>query len=164
LNKFRKFTSGTPKRIVSGGQTGVDRAALDAALEAGLSCGGLAPKGRRAEDGIIPERYPLEECDSADYAVRTELNVVRSDATLILNRGRLSSGTWLTKEYCVRHKKPFIVVQIDQLSTGAAAAEVNRFLAEARPNVLNIAGPRESKSPGIYDLSFEILRLVLKAG
>src|SRR3989344_782830 len=104
-------------KIISGGQTGVDRAALDAALELGLPCGGIVPKGRLAEDGRIPERYPVQECDSEDYVVRTELNVIHSDATLILNRGEISGGTLITAQFCRKHKKPFHVIPMDQITT-----------------------------------------------
>nr|WP_305800882.1 putative molybdenum carrier protein [Thiolapillus sp.] len=83
-------------RIISGGQTGVDRAALDVALELGLRCGGWCPKGRLALDGPLDERYPLKETESADYSVRTRLNVRDADATLILNCGELSGGTAYT--------------------------------------------------------------------
>ena len=150
-----------PERIVSGGQTGVDRAALDAALEAGLSCGGFAPKGRRAEDGPIPERYPLQECDSPDYVVRTELNVIHSDATLILNRGKLDGGTSATVEFCQEHDKPYSVVQLEQASAEQAVASIRSFLSQAQPRTLNVAGPRESKCPGIYQATRDVLRLVL---
>ena len=153
-----------PERLVSGAQTGVDRAALDAALEAGIPCGGIVPKGRRAEDGRIPERYPVEECESPDYAQRTGLNVLHSDATLILNRGELDGGTLATAEFCRRHDKPYCLVQLDQASAEQASASVRNFLAKARPRTLNVAGPRESKSPGIHQASLEVLRLVFKGG
>jgi len=149
-----------PERIVSGGQTGVDRAALDAAIEAGLPCGGFVPKGRRAEDGRIPRRYPVEECGSASYAVRTELNVIHSDATLVLNRGRLAGGTLSTVEFCRKRDKPYCVLQLDRISAGQAARSIGIFLAQARPRILNVAGPRESKCPGIHQAAREALRLV----
>lgn len=100
-------------RIVSGGQTGVDRAGLDAAMEAGIPVGGWCPAGRLAEDGRIPERYPLSELDSPGYAARTERNVIQSDATLVLNIGELADGTALTAEFAREFGKPLLVVQLD---------------------------------------------------
>jgi hypothetical protein len=151
-----------PERIVSGGQTGVDRAALDAALEAGLPCGGFVPKGRLAEDGPIPGRYPLEECASADYVVRTELNVIHSDATLIINRGKLDGGTSATVGFCQEHDKPCGVVQLERVTVEQAAISIRYFLSQAKPRTLNVAGPRESKCPGIYQATCDLLRLVLR--
>ena len=93
-------------KIISGGQTGVDRAALDAALETGIECGGFCPKGRRSEDGIIPEKYPLTETKTDQYPERTELNVKKSDATLVLIDGEADRGTALTISLCKLHHKP----------------------------------------------------------
>ena len=146
-------------RVVSGGQTGVDRAALDAALALGLAIGGWCPRGRRAEDGEIPARYPLAETGSEKYPVRTRLNVTDSDATLILVRGAFDSGSRLTAQIAQRSKKPILVVELD----AADALETTRaWLAEIRPHVLNVAGPRESKQPGIYGRAYAFLSRVLK--
>jgi hypothetical protein len=147
--------------IISGAQTGVDRAALDAALAAGLPCGGYVPKGRRAEDGRVPDRYPVTECGSPEYPVRTELNVVHSDATLVLNCGPLEGGTRLTLALCRRHAKPHALVALDHGNVARAAREVRAFLRRERPGVLNVAGPRESKSPGVYALSLAVLAAAL---
>lgn len=152
-----------PAKIISGAQTGVDRAALEAALESGIPCGGYVPKGRRAEDGRVPEKYPMRESESPDYEVRTELNVIHSDATLILNRGRLGGGTQLTLELCRRHKKPVRVVALDRLGQEEAQEAVREFLREAGPRVLNVAGPRESGRPGIYAEALNLLRRVFAA-
>ena len=149
-----------PARIISGGQTGVDRAALDAALALGIPCGGHVPLGRLAEDGRIPELYPVTECSIVDYPARTELNVVCSDATLILCVGEPSGGTRLTVELCRRHGKPLRVVRLEPPE--AAVAQVRAFLDEARPRVLNVAGPRESSRPGIHALALAVLRKVLQ--
>lgn len=146
-------------RIVSGGQTGVDRAALDAALALGIAVGGWCPRGRRAEDGEIPARYPLVETESEKYPVRTRLNVTDSDATLILTRGTFDSGTRLTAEIAQRSKKPVLVVELDSPD----ALETTRaWLAQFNPHVLNVAGPRESKQPGIYGRAYAFLSRLLK--
>src|SRR5512135_124388 len=101
-------------RIVSGGQTGVDRAALDAARQLGLECGGWCPRGRRAEDGKVASGYPLRETPSEDYAQRTEWNVRDSDATLVLTHGRPAGGTALTIAVARRLGKPLLVLDLDE--------------------------------------------------
>lgn len=133
-------------KIISGGQTGVDRGALDAAIERGVPHGGWCPRGRMAEDGRIPDRYGLREADSPDYAFRTEQNVLDSDATLILYRGRIAGGTELTLRLARQHGRPHLVVDLD---AAAEPAEVRRWLDEHAVETLNVAGPRESQSPGI---------------
>ena len=102
-----------PEKVVSGGQTGVDRAALDVALMLGIPCGGWCPKGRLAEDGVIPPHYPLRESDSRDYAYRTRLNVRDSDGTLILHRGVLNGGTALTLRCARELGRPVFVVDLE---------------------------------------------------
>ncbi len=149
-------------KIVSGGQTGADRAALDAGLAAGLAVGGWCPRGRGAEDGVIPSRYPLEETPREALIQRTEWNVRDSDGTLILNLGELEGGTLKTIEFAVSHGKPFTVVALD----GAPApAEVVDWIAAEGIETLNIAGPRESKRPGIHDRARRFLdRVLAEAG
>ena len=144
-------------KIVSGGQTGVDRAALDAALELGMAVGGWCPLGRLAEDGRIPEHYPLSETPTEEYAVRTEWNVRDSDATLVLARGGLSGGTAYTVECADRLGRPCLVVNLDD---DPDPDEVRRALSDAIA-VLNVAGPRESTSPGIYLVARRFLRELL---
>jgi len=147
------------KKIISGGQTGVDRAALDVALELGLECGGWCPKGRRAEDGPIPPRYPLRETDSEQYPPRTEVNVREADGTLIVTRGKPDRGTGLTLQLARRDHKPFLVVDLDQ---GAKPIEVRKWLRSNRIHILNIAGPRESSCKGIYAQATHLLKKVLQ--
>lgn len=138
------------EKVISGGQTGVDRAALDAALQAKIAIGGCCPKGRKAEDGIIPDSYPLQELESCEYSSRTEKNVVDADGTLILNKGELSEGTKLTYEFTLQHRKPAFIVQLDADEV-TSQDQVLRWIEEKQIRVLNVAGPRESKSPdGIY--------------
>jgi hypothetical protein len=146
--------------IVSGGQTGVDRAALDAAIELGIPHGGWCPRGRLAEDGRIPDRYQLRESDSSEYPVRTEQNVLDSDATLILYRGRLSGGTELTRRLAQQHRRPNLAVDLDGSSD---VAEVCRWLQEKEVQTLNVAGPRESQSPGIGAMAKEFVVRMLQS-
>ena len=141
-------------RIVSGGQTGVDRAALDAAIWLGIPHGGWCPKGRRAEDGPIPERYDLEETDESQYFIRTERNVIDSDATLILYEVELTGGTALTLRMAKKHQKPCLQVDLTQLPT---FDEMLQWLAEEQVATLNVAGPRESSCPGIGEESRQLL-------
>lgn len=146
-----------PTRIVSGGQTGVDRAGLDVAIALGIEHGGWCPAGRLSEDGSIPSKYELVETESAEYPVRTEQNVVGSDATLILYEGRLKGGTLLTRRICRRLNKPHLCLRIaDQ-----RIDEVRGWLCEIKPHTLNVAGPRESTAPGIFDRSMQFLLAVL---
>lgn len=144
--------------IVSGGQTGADRAALDWALAHGVPCGGWCPHGRRAEDGALPPRYPLLETLSADYYQRTDWNVRDSDATVIFSLSeRLSGGSRVTHERAARRRKPCLHVHpgID------AAAALHAFLDTHRPQVLNIAGPRASKQPRVGAFVRKVLDQVL---
>ncbi len=133
-------------KIISGGQTGVDRAALDAAMATGITHGGWCPRGRLAEDGIIPAHYQLCETESTEYAVRTERNVVDSDATLLLCRGPLTGGTELTRRLAIKHKRPHLIVNLLENPQPSAVAD---WLKAIRAVTLNVAGPRESQNPGI---------------
>jgi hypothetical protein len=147
------------QRIVSGEQTGVDRAGLDAAIEAGISIGGCVPKGRLAEDGVVQVRYALTEIAKGGYRARTEKNVVESDGTLILNIGTVTGGTRLTVVYACKHDRPFSIVPLDE---DPQPQMVTQWLAINDILTLNIAGPRESKFPqGIYLRSISLLRSVL---
>ncbi len=149
------------EKIVSGGQTGADRAALDFALEHGIPIGGWVPKGRLAEDGAIPERYArLVETGSAEPAVRTARNVRDSDATLIVSHGPLDGGSLLTFEEAARAGKPVLHLDLDEVAPEAAAAGLQDWLAAVRPRVLNVAGPRASKAPRIAAAT----RALLEAG
>src|SRR4051794_11040714 len=110
-------------RLVSGGQTGVDRAALDVALDLGIPCGGWCPRGRKAEDGVIPDCYPLTETSSGDYSQRTRWNIRDSDGTLILTQGEPTGGTLLTVQVCRSTAKPYLVVDLDDDGSLQAARE-----------------------------------------
>jgi hypothetical protein len=143
-----------PSLIISGGQTGVDRAALEAAIALGIPHGGWCPQGRLAEDGTIPARYALQETDSPQYAVRTERNVRDSDATLIFCRGTPTGGTEWTWICAQRFGRPCLIVDLDQPVDCRA---LRHWLASVRPNVLNVAGPRESQAPGIQQQVQQLL-------
>jgi hypothetical protein len=134
-------------RIISGGQTGADRGALDAAIELGLQHGGHCPAGRRAEDGRIPERFRLIETESADYAVRTERNVLGADGTLLVTRGAPTGGSALTAALARKHGRPLLHLDLD--GGGDPVAAVREWLAAREIKCLNVAGPRESSCPGI---------------
>lgn len=126
----------------------MDRAALDAALELGLPVGGWCPRGRRAEDGPIDGRYPLRETESFYYPIRTEKNVLDSDGTLILTRGKPKGGTALTVKLARAHRKPYLIID---LSSGEEDHPVLEWGRANNIKILNVAGPRESESPGIYN-------------
>ena len=134
----------------------MDRAGLDAAIALGLDHGGWCPAGRLAEDGSVPSRYDLLETASREYPVRTEQNVLDSDATLILYEQSIRGGTRLTQRICRRVGKASLSVNIDRDPAGL----VRQWLASERPAILNIAGPRESSFPGIAVRSFEFLMQV----
>lgn len=149
-------------KIISGGQTGVDRGALDAAIDLGIAHGGTCPRGRLAEDGTIPLRYHLEESESAEYRVRTERNVLQSDGTLILHGGRLAGGTELTWRLAAQYGKPCLVID---LCHPPDVDTVRRWLVEHQVETLNVAGPRESQCPGIGERAKQFVRgLILSAG
>jgi hypothetical protein len=146
-------------KIISGGQTGVDRAALDVAMELGIECGGWCPKGRRAEGRPIPKRYPLKETPSTAYPQRTKRNVLDSDATLILTlRQHQRGGTALTIRLAHSLKKPYKVVKLN----GTTDVEgVRSWLERKKIRILNVAGPRESENPGIHSMACDFLRQLL---
>jgi len=146
------------EKVISGGQTGVDRAALDVALELGIPCGGWCPKGRKAEDGPIDTRYPLQETASTRYRVRTEKNVIESDGTLTLTWAKPKGGTALTIKFAQRHNKPYCVVD---LSAGEDPITVKEWAKNNRIRVLNVAGPAQSDGMGIYDRAVTFLKSIL---
>ncbi len=148
--------------IVAGGQTGVDRAALDTAIALFLPIGGWCPKGRLAEDGTIPASYPLQETPSPDSALRTEWNVRDADGTLILAFGPLANGTQLTANLAAQYHRPVLI--LDALTFGNAhLPHFRTWLQTNDIRILNIAGPRESANPGvIYSRSKVILQHLLE--
>ena len=158
-------------KIISGGQTGADRAALDAAMAAGIEVGGWCPRDRRSEDGSVPEKYPLKETAARSYAVRTEWNVRDSDGTLILVLDELSSGTRLTADAAKSHGKPLHIEHLARPARpGLMTAEnpveeqvdsVVEWIRRHKIRVLNVAGPRGSSSKHIYPKALVFMELVL---
>lgn len=149
-------------QLVSGGQTGADRAALDVALELGLESGGWVPLGRLAEDGTIPASYPnMREADSALPAVRTELNVRDSDATVIISHGALVGGTALTESIARRFAKPLLHLDLDKISEQDASSTFRDWLDRQQPEKLNVAGARESEDASIHAATKRVLRATL---
>ena len=142
------------RKIVSGGQTGVDRAALNAAIALGWEHGGWCPAGRRAEDGPIPPQYQLQVTEAAQYHIRTRLNVLESHGTLILYRTELTGGTRLTQQLAQQHGRPCFIADLEQ---GVVLGEVAHWLRSEQVEVLNVAGPRESSSPGIQEEAEQLL-------
>lgn len=147
-------------KIISGGQTGADRAGLDVALALGLSHGGWCPRGRRSEKGLIPHLYELKETESANYPPRTEKNIEESDGTLIFTWGILTPGTRLTIGLCDKHDKPFRrfdLVDNDDKDDEEVSSIITNWLIDNEIEVLNVAGTRESKAPGIHSKVYCIL-------
>jgi hypothetical protein len=150
------------KKVISGGQTGVDRAALDAAIEAEIAHGGWAPKGRKAEDGAIPLIYNLTELDRGGYAARTEKNVLDSDGTLIITSGTMDKGTVLTRDLARLNKKPHLSIDLGESELLRSVEKAVLWIKSNDISVLNVAGPRLSKNPGIYETARRFLGLVFK--
>ena len=155
--------TGELRELISGGQTGVDRAALDVAVELGLEHGGWCPRGRRAEDGAISPRYRLRETEQRGYRHRTRRNVQDSEATLVLTVGEPRGGTALTLRLARAAQRPVLVVDLNRGQASLEAQRVRAWLREHAVARLNVAGPRESSSPGVAERAAGFLRLVLVA-
>lgn len=150
-------------KIVSGGQTGADRGALDAALDLNFSCGGWCPEGRLAEDGPIPSKYPLIELAHAGYPERTLKNLLDSDGTVVIFFDKLSGGSLETMEWCKERNKPIKTIDGNIISANNAAVSLIRFISEFNIHTLNVAGPRLSKKPRSYQYTYEVIyRLLIR--
>ncbi len=149
------------EKIVSGGQTGVDRAALDVAIFLEIEHGGWCPHGRRAEDGRIPARYRLKQTRARDYSVRTEKNVVESDGTLILFHRGMTGGTELTRKLTLKHRRPVLCIDL-ATATDVQETQIVQWIDKHHLKVLNVAGPRESTCAGIAKLAERFLVTALR--
>ncbi len=148
-------------KIISGGQTGVDRAALDAALESGVNVGGWCPQGREAEDGPIAEKYPLQELPDSGYKKRTLKNVQESDATVIIYFESISGGTEKTLLYCLNEKKPYLLIDGSGMTTDIASKRIKKFIDENKISLLNVAGPRASTEKRGYEYTKQVITLAM---
>jgi hypothetical protein len=150
-------------KIISGGQTGVDRAALDVALRHGIESGGWCPTGRVDEFGRIPDCYPLKELENGGFTERTLQNVKESDGTLIIYPGKVSGGTEQTVKFCVEQRRPRQLIDASGVSIEKAARLITDFVCENKIEILNVAGPRESEWPGGYEYACRTLDAFLNS-
>lgn len=149
-------------KIISGGQTGVDQAALDVAIELGIPHGGWIPKGRKTENGALPDKYRLKEMPTSSYAKRTEQNIIDSEGTLIISLGPLTGGSELTRKTAILHDRPCIHIDLGTLNTLQAIKTVRSWIVHHGIEILNIAGPRAGENPEIYDMAVKTLKAVLR--
>ncbi len=147
-------------KIISGGQTGADQAALDVAIKLGIPHGGWIPKGRITEARTLDDRYNLKEMETSNYNKRTKQNVVDSDGTLIISHGKLTGGSDYTREMALFHNRPWLHIDLNKTNSFRAAGKIKSWIAENDIEVLNVAGSRASKDPLIYQATADILETV----
>ena len=160
----RSETAATVKalKIISGGQTGVDRAALDVALVNGIQCGGWSPAGRLDEFGKIPDHYPVQELPGSGFAERTLQNVKDSNGTVVIYAAELCGGTEQTVRFCVEVRRPYQLIDASEITTAAASQLIADFVRTNRIDILNVAGPRQSEWPHGYDYASRVLETFLR--
>ena len=149
-------------KIISGAQSGIDRGALDAALELGFPCGGACPQDRVAEDGRIPDRYPVTELDAGKYRARTIQNVLDSDGTLIIYFASLSGGTEQTVAHCIKKRKPYQLIDAIEITESRAAELTSRFIEAHHISTLNVDGPRASQQANGQSYAFNVVSAVIQ--
>jgi hypothetical protein len=149
-------------KIISGGQTGVDRAALDVALRHEIECGGWCPAGRLDEFGKIPSHYPVQELQGAGFTARTLQNVKDSDGTVVIFSRELHGGTEQTVRFCVELQQPHQVIDASKISAEDAARSIGDFVRQKKIGILNVAGPRQSEWPEGYDYASRAMNAFLK--
>jgi hypothetical protein len=148
-------------KVISGGQTGADQAALDTAIALGIPHGGWVPKGRKTENGVLPDKYRLKEMPTSSYTERTEQNVIDSEGTLIISLGPLTGGSELTHKTAMLHDRPCLHIDLGVLDPHKAIKTVRSWIDSHGIKVLNIAGPRASETPNIYDMTAKLLKAIL---
>ncbi len=148
------------RKLISGGQTGADQAALDVAIKLGIPHGGWIPAGRRTEAGPLADTYNLREMATTSYAKRTEQNVIDSDGTLILSHGELSGGSAYTRTMALLHQRPWLHIDLDRTAAFAAVQQIVAWIREHAIEVLNVAGPRASQDNRIYHETAKIMQSV----
>jgi hypothetical protein len=160
----RSDTAATVKglKIISGGQTGVDRAALDVALRHGIECGGWCPAGRLDEFGKIPDHYPIQELPAGGFTERTLQNVKDSDGTVVVYPGKLEGGTEQTVRFCIELKRRHELIDASKISTEGAAKLIGDFVRKNKIGILNVAGPRQSEWLEGYDYASRVMSAFLK--
>lgn len=149
------------EKIVSGGQTGADQAALDAAIKHGVPHGGWIGDARRTESGPLDSRYQLRIIPGGKYVDRTEKNVEDSDGTLIISHGRLDGGSEYTKDMAIKHHRPWVHIDLNHTCMPDAVQDICLWLKKHNIRTLNVAGPRLSKDALIYDGVFRLMEAVL---
>ncbi len=152
------------KKIISGGQTGADQAALDVAIKLDIPHGGWITKGRKTEKGTLPEKYQLQEMPTGSYAKQTEQNVSDSDGTLIISHGKFTSASVSTQELAEKHGRPLLQIDLKMTAAFEAARTINSWIIRHGINVLNVTGPQASKDPKIYQATLNILEAVIYMG
>jgi hypothetical protein len=148
------------RKIISGGQTGADQGALDAAIKLDIPHGGWIPKGRLTENGPLPDKYKLKEMPGSGYVLRTEQNVIDSNGTLIISHGKLSEGSDYTRKMAIKHHRPWLHIDLNETPAFKAATLICSWLAENAIEILNVAGPRASKDDQIYQAVLKLIESV----
>jgi hypothetical protein len=146
------------EKNISGGQTGADRVGLDAAIELDIPHGGWIPKGRKTEDGGLPAKYHFKEMPTYSYEARTEQNGIDSDGTLIVSHGKLNGGSAKTRRFTKKHNRTWMHVDLEKTTLFNGAMEIGSWVERNQIKVLNVAGPRESKGPKIYEVTKKLLK------
>ena len=148
------------EKIISGGQTGADQGALDAAMRLGIEHGGWIPRGRKTEAGPLPDKYDLSEMPTASYPERTKKNIRESDGTLILSHGTLTGGSEFTRRMAMKYRKPMLHIDFNRMVPFDAAVVINNWMVDHDITTLNVAGPRASTDPRIYRAALDIIEAV----